>query len=959
MNGRATWTGARVPHTARRCTTQAGRLGAALLLAAQAMAQPAPTAPTAPTPAGPAASAAPASPRPATPSSTRHQFNIPPSDLGRAVLAVGATAGLRVLFDPQRLAGLQSQGLSGPWTVQEALERLLRGSGFKPVFTGPDSVRLESLSAAPTVAELAAGLTPADGPLQVLPTVSVRGGEKLAPEDAPYRRAGSSHVIGRDDIERFRGTSVGDIFQGTPGVLVGENRNSGGLDVNIRGMQGQGRVPVLVDGARQENTVYRGYGGVSSRSYVDPDLIGGIVVDKGPTLSAGGTGALGGLVSMRTLNADDIITPGKTFGVRLRGSLIGNNSGSPSAPNTPAGLNVGGLLTNEVFRKDCVTPSLCEGPYDLANVVGPPDTMDRPGALHFKGWAGSVAVAQRFELADLVVAYAQRHQGNYYAGKNGPGTPWVDLSDTTPRGFWTEVRPRLMGDSRFRAQERVVNSNFENQSLLLKTRLFLPQDQELEFSYLRYHSVFGELMPSQLLWLGRARQTDNSRVTTHTVTGQYHWNPEQSRWLDLRVNVWGTDTDSLNRGYSDDMKALINDNLNSSERYRRRGLDATNTLRWPQWGGLKLDLGAALQWEEVRSAGLEPTAFYFRNGDRRELSLFAALQWKPLPRLTLDAGLRHTRFRSEDLNALAVAGDSSFCLDNDRDGTCDPIYPHARSSGSAPLVSLTWEPLDGLQLYARQAEALRMPSLFETTSGFSVSPTLDTLLRPEHARNREVGLNLLRDGLLRRGDKLRFKLAYFRNHTRDYLTRTVPNTWEDTSTGINATLFRMRNIESADFHGVELSGGYDLGFAFTELGATRYTRIETCHYGSFRRYTCTNYGVAASYVNNMIPPRWHGSALLGARLLDRKLTVGARGTFMGQRNPVPAFDDQTAGGFLRPVLWRPYRLLDLFASYQFSERFSVDMNLDNVTDRYYLDALSLGLVPAPGRTARISVTAQF
>ena len=38
---------------------------------------------------------------------------------------------------------------------------------------------------------------------------------------------------------------------------------------------------------------------------------------------------------------------------------------------------------------------------------------------------------------------------------------------------------------------------------------------------------------------------------------------------------------------------------------------------------------------------------------------------------------------------------------------------------------------------------------------------------------------------------------------------------------------------------------------------------------------------------------------------------------------------------------------------------NVDFNVDNVTDRYYLDALSLGMVPAPGRTARLSVTLQF
>lgn len=86
------------------------------------------------------------------------------------------------------------------------------------------------------------------GRVAELDAVEVTG--QLSEADRPFQTAGSAQYISRDQIERFRGSSVGDIFQGTPGVLVAENRNSGGLDVNIRGMQGQGRVPVLLDGSR-------------------------------------------------------------------------------------------------------------------------------------------------------------------------------------------------------------------------------------------------------------------------------------------------------------------------------------------------------------------------------------------------------------------------------------------------------------------------------------------------------------------------------------------------------------------------------------------------------------------------------------------------------------------------------------------------------------------------------------
>jgi hemoglobin/transferrin/lactoferrin receptor protein len=80
---------------------------------------------------------------------------------------------------------------------------------------------------------------------------------------------------------------------------------------------------------------------------------------------------------------------------------------------------------------------------------------------------------------------------------------------------------------------------------------------------------------------------------------------------------------------------------------------------------------------------------------------------------------------------------------------------------------------------------------------------------------------------------------------------------------------------------------------------------------------------------------------------------------MGKRNQVPRFNNDTARGFVQPVQWHAYQLVDVYASYRFSDAFSVDFNIDNLTDQYYLDPLSLGLVPAPGRTARLGVTMNF
>ncbi len=867
-------------------------------------------------------------------------FNIPAQALATALSDFARQSGWQVSLESRFTAGHRTPTIIGSYPAAEALTQLLAGTGLIWRQAGNGSIVLEP--------------APDTKGALLLDAVKVQG-TVFSEADQPYTTAGSSLHISRDKIERFRGTSVGDIFQGTTGVLIGENRNSGGLDVNIRGMQGQGRVPVLLDGSRQETTVYRGYAGVSSRSYIDPDLIGSIRIDKGPTLDAAGTGATGGLVSVSTIGANDILKPGSTSGLRIRASAASNNSGSAVKPGTPSGYYLGG--NGGIFRTDCVMAALCEGAFDLANAASGQEGMNRPGLLDFKSWAGSIAAAKRLENMDLVAAYAYREQGNYYAGKHGPA-PWLDLSERYARGFWTEVRPKVVGATRFRANERIVNSNFESESALLKGSFWLTDDQSLELGYQRYESTYGELMPSQLIWLGQIRQTESSQVSVNTYTSRYRWNPASTDKIDLRANLWHTDTKSTNENYSE---GVWNDLFGiGTERYRRFGTDISNGMRFDLHHGLDVNYGVALQQETVANeeGGSSPLIGGARNGNRDEFSLFTSLQWKPLATLTVDAGLRHSRFKSEDDKPRSVASDSPYCVDNDGDGTCDLIMVSSEASGSAPLFSLTWDIRPGLQAYARYAEALRMPSLFETTSGFSVSPQQDIHLKPEHAKNREAGLNFLKDGLWQSDDKFRAKLAYFRNHTDDYLTRTLPNTWETDTQG---RFFTLRNIQSVSFHGAELSGSYDTGAFFTEFGGTRYHFIETCHFGSYRRVECTNYGIAASYVNNMIPPKWHANLTLGARTLtDQRLEFGVRGTFMGKRTPTPPYNDQgVSGGFATPVPWHRYEIYDLFASYRVNDSLSTDFNIDNVTDQYYLDALSLGLVPAPGRSARIGLTVQF
>src|SRR5690606_18619216 len=76
-------------------------------------------------------------------------------------------------------------------------------------------------------------------------------------------------------------------------------------------------------------------------SYIDPSLISGIQVLKGPVSTRGVDGSTGGAVVVNTLDASDILDSGQTFGIELK-LEGGNNSTNPRWPT---------LLTGQDYRE--------------------------------------------------------------------------------------------------------------------------------------------------------------------------------------------------------------------------------------------------------------------------------------------------------------------------------------------------------------------------------------------------------------------------------------------------------------------------------------------------------------------------------------------------------------------------------------------------------------------------------
>lgn len=145
--------------------------------------------------------------------------------------------------------------------------------------------------------------------------------------------------------------------------------------------------------------------------------------------------------------------------------------------------------------------------------------------------------------------------------------------------------------------------------------------------------------------------------------------------------------------------------------------------------------------------------------------------------------------------------------------------------------------------------------------------------------------------------------------------------------------------------------GYDAGVFFVDVGGTIYTETEFCVGHSYSAD-----GVYNGYAQMHVPPEKSASLTAGVRLLDEKLTLGGRLTYIGARS---AEAMEVPGGGTVIIKWTPHTLLDLFASYKVSDDLRFDMTVDNVTDVYYMDVLNLDLMPSPGRTGRVGLTAKF
>lgn len=213
----------------------------------------------------------------------------------------------------------------------------------------------------------------------------------------PSRFAYTPEKQSKDSLLSKQATSVAAALEDIPNVDIRGGSRSIAQKPNIRGLS-DNRVVQVIDGVRQNfDLAHRG-------SYFLPmSLIQEIEVIKGPSSSLWGSGALGGVVAMRTPNALDLLKNNDKFGVKIRqGYQTANNLSETDA---------------SVFAANDKFDVLISGFYNNADNlrIGKGNKLNNTaykqlGGLAKFGW--QINDANRVELSHRETRFKQTAPGN-------------------------------------------------------------------------------------------------------------------------------------------------------------------------------------------------------------------------------------------------------------------------------------------------------------------------------------------------------------------------------------------------------------------------------------------------------------------------------------------------------------------------------------------------------------------
>ena len=250
----------------------------------------------------------------------------------------------------------------------------------------------------------------------------------------------------------------------------------------------------------------------------------------------------------------------------------------------------------------------------------------------------------------------------------------------------------------------------------------------------------------------------------------------------------------------------------------------------------------------------------------------------------------------------------------------------------SPKITAGYTVFKGTTLFATYAEGYRAPAVTETLiSGTHPPPAAFPLLpnpnlKPEVAHNLEAGINLKYNSVITTGDAFRAKFVAFQNKVDDYI---------DGVTILDGTpplgfQFQYQNIANAKLEGLELEAIYDARTWFFGLSATHIRG--------------TDEGTGDPLLTI---PADRTVLTAGFRAFGEKLVAGGRVHLVDDQHRVPAGAIPTDA----------FTTVDLFSQYIVNDNITLNLNLDNLLDKAYIQYRDQSF--SPGFNAKLAVTVRF
>jgi iron complex outermembrane receptor protein len=288
------------------------------------------------------------------------RVEIAPQDLSTALIELSSQAGVQLLMTAADVPDITSKGVSGEYSLQEALNRLLAGSGLTYQVDASGTITVLKSTAAPAQAadptssvrtgsqEPQAARSP--GQLEEVIVTAQKREERL--QDVPL----AVTALGGDALANRQIDDTNNLVQAVPSLSYQQGNNPSNTSFRIRGVGtslfGQGvesSVSVVVDGvvaARQ------------AQSFADFYDIERIEVLRGPQGTLFGKNATAGVINVvtarpsRELEGKMEVSAAEQDEYRVRGTIAGPLGETLAARFTGYYNDVGGHLDNVTTGED-------------------------------------------------------------------------------------------------------------------------------------------------------------------------------------------------------------------------------------------------------------------------------------------------------------------------------------------------------------------------------------------------------------------------------------------------------------------------------------------------------------------------------------------------------------------------------------------------------------------------------